>query len=985
MTDMMTFLQAVLPAEQTGQRYCSVFIGHNSTDIATKAKVITAFHSSIEDLANTLENPPSGIWNTYFLVASTKSDSRKREAIARHKAFFIDIDVGENKPYASKGDAVTALNTFMQVHELPAPTIVDSGRGLHVYWTLDEAIATFEWLKIAEQLKHACLSSGFAVDAMVIADASRILRAPFTMNVKEPTNPIPCVLATMAPPINLDSFKIAIGYQQQSSFEALESRFADNAIDQTSQNILGAGLHKELVQGLKLSLAGAGCAYLAIAYKYQDKMSEPQWRSALSIAQHCSDAEVGIHQISKKHPEYTRQDTIQKASNISAPHTCETFRGVFSMMHPDIPAPPEGKSYCDKCPRKNELKSPIMLCVTQEMATEDDSNFVTYDADTGAEIEVQVPVHTYPVPYYGLKGGGVFKRVRIEDDPDAVDASLQELQGKRIYEYHIWVDSLQVDPLEGEVVVICLKQPRQGLVRFSLPFNKVTSLNLFTEVLSTHGVSAPSYKDLMDYIKAFVNKLQNESNKIHCPASFGWADDYSSFVLGNRRYLSSGEVEYCLPSSATQDAAQLYGMRNLHDIPGSNDGQKIQFMVEAFKRILELYARPGNEARLFTVFVSMGGPLFAFFDNIDGVILHLTNKESGVGKSTVQHVANAVWGIPNNQTLMSLSDTKLAILQRLGVLRHVPMCIDELTTVEADKLCQFIFDISQGRGRHRMEANTNRMRQNVTSWRIPVITSGNNDLHQLMTKHKRVADGEAMRTMALEISRDTSLSHADGKAITDKLFSHDLMLCYGVVGDMLLRHYVQNVDSLRAELMNIRAKFDKDAALTQRERYYSALCAIAIVAGEVTKSLGLHDVNLKDLYKWVTNMCSKASHTAEEGRIGLTEQFREFLHEMQPNTFVTDRVGPNTTVLRMPSSGRTAEVRLMKNTDTMRINRKTLEAWCTDNGVPFKALLGELVAEYGAKPSLPLELSVGPEAVKVRCLTVTASLILDADELDLTD
>ena len=142
--------------------------GHPNTDTTTKPKVITAFYSSIEDLANAFDTPPAGVWNSYYLVASTKADSRKRESIARHKAFFIDIDVGDNKPYATKGDAAAALGQFMLAHELPAPTVVDSGRGLHVYWTLIEPIATFEWLKVAEQLKQSCIAFNFNVDAMVI-------------------------------------------------------------------------------------------------------------------------------------------------------------------------------------------------------------------------------------------------------------------------------------------------------------------------------------------------------------------------------------------------------------------------------------------------------------------------------------------------------------------------------------------------------------------------------------------------------------------------------------------------------------------------------------------------------------------------------------------------------------------------------------------------------------------------------------------------
>ena len=969
------FLHAVLPPEQTGLRYCSVFIGKSDISGPVSNRVIQRFHTSIDELISSTETPPAGVWNTYYLVAVTRAENRKKESIQQHKAFFLDFDL---KSYPTKGEIAAVLKHFYEMFELPMPTIVDSGNGLHAYWILDEAISTFEWLKVAEHLKKVCTEHKIYADPSVTSDPARIMRVPDTMNVKDASDPKPCAVAILNPSVSLESFKIAIGYSEGDSFDTLEAQYqsTDPMMDAATQNLLGAGLHKEFVHGLKLSLNGYGCEYMRLAYLHQDKMSEPQWRSALSVAQHCSDGVKGVHFISNKHPNYNKADTTAKAAAIPYPHTCETFKSTFAQLNPGVPKPPEGKSYCDLCRHKKDIKSPIMLCVTQELATAEDSTITTVDADTGATVEVQVPIHTYPQPYYGLKGGGVFKRVRV-DDLEASgdeDVSLQYLQGKKIYDYHIWVDSLQVDPIEGEVIVICLKQPRQDLVRFSIPFSQITALAIFTEVMSTYGVSAPNYKDLMEYFKAFVIKLQNESVKTICPASFGWDENYSSFVLGNRRYLSTGEVEFCLPSSAMQDAAALYGMRNLRDVPGATDDIKRQTMLASFKEIIKLYSRPGNEARLFTVFVSMGSPLFAFFDNIDGMVLHLTNKESGVGKSTVQHVANSVWGIPNNQTLMSLSDTKLAILQRLGVLRHVAMCIDELTTVEADKLCQFIFDISQGRGRHRMEANSNRMRQNVTSWRVPVITSGNNGLHQLMTKHKMVADGEAMRTLELEITRDLSLSNAEGKAITDRLFSTDIMMGYGITGDILLRYYVPHADECRAKLMQVREQFDRDAALTQRERFYSALCAIAIVAAEITKDLGFHDIDLEEFYKWTIEMCKHAASAAATARMPLIDQFKEFLHEMTPNTLVTTMIDRKAAVMQMPSSHQITYVRIFKDKEIMYILQTKLRSWCTEHGIPYNDLLELLEKNYQGERDARCNFDLS-NPVAVRCVRMPTSLV----------
>ena len=962
------FLRAVLPSEQNGQYYCSVFIG--KADLSSPVeRTIQRFHRTIDELIESTENLPNGTWNTYYLVATTRAENRKRESITAHRAFFVDVDL---KEYKDKKTAWNALQTFYTTLELPKPCMVDSGNGIHAYWRMDRDIPSFEWCRVAEHFKQLCVEHNFYADPACTSDASRILRVPETFNVKDPTNPKLAVCVFLEPELDFDLFKNLINYVEKDSFDALERRFSVRD-DSTTQNILtSASQHKLFQHGLMLSIQGIGCEYLRVAYQNQELMTEPQWRSALSIAQFCNDRDKAIHAISKRYVGYDRHQTEDKAVRIEAPHTCDTFKSVFSFLPPAITSIEQGKSACDSCMHRKNIKSPISLCITHKEALPEDSVIEAIDETTGTQITISIPVDTYPDNYFRGKEGGVLKKTRVEALSENDTPSLQELQGKLIYQYDLWVDSLQVDPIAGEVVVINLKQPRQPLVRFAIPLNKVTALSEFTEVVSTHGVSAPNYKELMEYTKAFVTKLQNTTDKVKCPASFGWENNYSSFVLGHRRYMSTGDVEFCLPSEATEYASRYYGMRNLMDVAGSNDETKIATMLETWKKIFALHARPNQEARLFAVFVSMGSPMFAFFNNIDGVILHLTNKDSGVGKTTVQHVANSVWCKPDKDTLMNLSDTKLSIMQHLGILRHIVMCVDEMTTIDPEKMCQFCFDISSGRGRHRMEANTNKMRANVTEWRTPVITSGNNGLHQLMTQFKLVADGEAMRVLELPVNADLELQNPQNKAMTDKLFSDDLMTCYGVVGDLLLKHYVTHADECRKELMDIRQRLDARAGFTQRERYYSALCATALFGAAVSKRLGIHDVDLDKFEEWVVRLCKGTSESASVNRLPLIDQMREYLHEMGPNTMKYNldgnKVNMSAGSMDLNAPRTVINVRHDILNKHVYISYTHLKTWCTLKGVSVNNMVEAMTAEANGV-IVPMRLDI-TSSVSVKCLRV---------------
>jgi hypothetical protein len=53
---------------------------------------------------------------------------------------------------------------------------------------------------------------------------------------------------------------------------------------------------------------------------------------------------------------------------------------------------------------------------------------------------------------------------------------------------------------------------------------------------------------------------------------------------------------------------------------------------------------------------------------------------------------------------------------------------------------------------------------------------------------------------------------------------------YGVAGEKYMEWVVANQEEIKEMIKDVQAKFDADAGLTQRERFYSALAAVAVVA-----------------------------------------------------------------------------------------------------------------------------------------------------------
>ena len=134
----------------------------------------------------------------YFAPARFGSDHKRTKvnALGAH-CLWLDVDCGKSKAangdgYATQKEALRELKKACKKLSLPKPSIVvNSGSGLHVYWSFDEFIEKTHWLNLAESLKVALKQVGFLADPSRTADIASLLRVPGTKNFKDRSNPKP--------------------------------------------------------------------------------------------------------------------------------------------------------------------------------------------------------------------------------------------------------------------------------------------------------------------------------------------------------------------------------------------------------------------------------------------------------------------------------------------------------------------------------------------------------------------------------------------------------------------------------------------------------------------------------------------------------------------------------------------------------------------------------------------------------------------------
>ena len=110
--------------------------------------------------------------NTHFIPQGTI------QTIRQFRALYIDLDI---KKY-SKLETINKVNRLVKRKVIPQPTmIVDSGRGLHIYWRIYNAPyqALYTWQQIEDYLYYKLKNLGSDLKA---TDGARILRIPNTIN-----------------------------------------------------------------------------------------------------------------------------------------------------------------------------------------------------------------------------------------------------------------------------------------------------------------------------------------------------------------------------------------------------------------------------------------------------------------------------------------------------------------------------------------------------------------------------------------------------------------------------------------------------------------------------------------------------------------------------------------------------------------------------------------------------------------------------------
>lgn len=845
--------------------------------------------------------------NVFFGVAKYATDAnRLKENVKALKAFWLDIDCGPGKAevspstgrpdgYADQREGLTALRTFCKTVGLPTPTLVNSGGGIHAYWPLEEEVSRRDWEAVAERFKAVCRAQNFYVDDKVF-EVARILRVPDTFNFKA-EEPRPVQIIHVGGTTTMAEMRSLLGVQDTPQRSIFDDDYRLSPRQEAIQRSIGYSFKRIM----KRTMNGDGCNQILHAFNNQSTLSYYEWFYALSVAAMCEDADKAIHLISQGYPEYDPDEVAKKAATIRKSTSCAKFRSV----NPEL---------CEGCPHFNKILGPKELGKKLIEAGEEP---VVIETATGEVEEITIP--KYPFPFYRGEGGGIWRKPP-KDDPEA-DPIL-------VYDKDFYVVKRMHDTTDGDVALFRLHLPQDGVREFTVSMGKVTQKDELRKLLSANGVYiyGKRFDILMEYVVKSAEELQHREKAEIMRQQFGWVDGDSRFVLGDQEIAADGNV-YSPPSKTTSKLAKFVGP------VGS---------LDKWKEVWSLYGQPGMEAQAFAALSAFGSPLLKFF-NQTGAVINLFNSRSGTGKTTILNMVNSVYGHPKELRLKQ-DDTMNGRLLWVGILNNLPATMDELTNATPKEYSDFLYSLSNGKGKERMMSGTNELRENNTSWQNISVSTSNSSFVEKLSILKDNPEGELMRLIEYPIGLVDSINTAHAK----NLFDHVLFANYGHAGPIYIRHVLKNMEYVEKKCLQMQSKLDRELQLEPKERFWSATFASNIMGGMFAKSCDLIDWDMDRIYGWSCDRVEKLRNETAPPLDDVNQVIGDYLYRHMQNILVVDDMADRRTNMQaLPKREPKGEllIRIEPDTKMMFLIAKPFKDYCVKYQINYNETLAKLEAQ----------------------------------------
>lgn len=960
--DMLSFLYSVLPnGEPT---YVGLY-----QDRPKHFKQFPA--ASIEELASKLAYYTSQGLNTYFGISGYKegwhqaTPNAEKQSIRTirnttvQRIVWLDVDVGkvDVPSYPDKSSAMKAIGEFIHTYNIPVPTIVDSGNGLHIYWRFSKNVDVVVWTAIAYRLVAAGIACGFKIDAGPSVNILSSPRPVGSWNIKE-TGAHPVKLLHMSQEIDPE-YLLSLLPEAMVPDINITTPIDDSHIPESLRG--NATLLKLQSDVASLSTPKDPIAVVAGCKQVRDGgiSSYPTWFNMMVVLSHCENGELIAKELSKRDQRFNEDEFSLRYSQAAEMDGGPTACFKFQIQNP---------AGCIGCPHSGKIKSPIVLGMRNQTIPIAPVNPVTVPQSQQPTI-VQSPVvlANSPAPAAPYLMFNIPDVTMIHNDGlysvvTDVDGNEQKNRLLGVSFYFAMAQLYRISYLVTKIVYIVHVYTNGIMKQVQLSADDLTSDNTLrrwcinSQLLPTTG----NEKKVFGIMKTWISQIQNSLPQVNMHEHFGWSNIPSKdsgsvlgFVVGDR-LLTKG-----VPPSSIGISDKLSIISN--DLSQSGT-------LEEWKKVPAFYHRNNLLWAQFGLCLAFGAPLMYFAPgNANNGLVHFWSADSGIGKTALQVAINSVWG-NSNELLITPRATDGARYAIVSLLRNMPATINEITNLDEGTLSEMLFCLSEGAERERLNADASLKKSG--NWKTITVTSANTTVVDKMRRYAPQREGEIKRV--LEVQVPTTIVPRDEA----NEFSRIAATNFGHAGQHFIQYLLDNGHIPR--IPKILEDWVSKNSRGSDERFWENIVATALIGGSFAKLAGLIDFDMSAVQEYAFTLLEKMRVKVAMSRSDGVSDMAEFLNQSLRDTLIVEsatRTGTNTGagngnptfdpyVKLLPKNE--LNIRIERDTGNVYVSTTAFKRWCKDNNKEVSLILSDLTKARMYDPSKRLGNSKRTGIVKKR-------------------
>ena len=886
----LQFLERVLPRD-----------GFKCATVFDDGKVWNKFFATVDELHKFIGQQDALGRTVYHACAGFGSpDSRKQANSIGASSFWLDIDAGDGKPYATAAHAAIAVHEFCEATGLPKPLYVGSGGGIHIYWPLAQILDPGQWRRYSTGLRSLCVKKGLQADAVRTCDLASVLRTPGTHHRKNGTRLVR--VGDLVGPYEIEQFDCFL----EGEVNGLQLRPSASGYVRASSgvpSIISAAANIYAGEPNYTEPIARRCPQVARLVVSNGLLSEPDWYGVLGVLSACVDGNGYAHRFSSGHPTYTHAETQSRLdrSKEFGPTTCAKFESLN----------PKG---CQGCRFKGAITSPIQLGRNQSRAPSIVEESRTPDSDPEEKTLPKIPENYHwsgrALVIKGEKGQGV---------------PTEEI----ISRYPIYLDAVQTGEAQAtHSLSMTLELPNEPPKSIMMPAKMMFSASGMSEIAG-HGVMVHNPELFRKFVRDSVD-MWNGVNKLERRYDqFGWKDEESAFLYGTQLYTATS-VRTVIGSDEVQSRSQYLGPRR---------GGSVGAWASAANQLFAL----GHEVQAFALLSSFAAPIMRFHSSGEGgAIVSLVSDKSGTGKTTALEAAASVWGRLKGTQIID-DDTTVAKGLKLAVFGNIACTYDELYNRDPEVIRRFVLMFTNGRDKDRGTADGT-LRHVRAEWQTILLLASNNSIVDILSSMDGT-DAPAYRVLEFLMDTPATMDKRRGDALKQQLDNNS-----GWAADVYLKALMQPacLSYIKTALPKWTDEIWNRTGLDKEHRFWVRTISSVIAAGTIARSAGLLDFSVDRISGWAIEQVQdkRRSHGELAGHRGPIPMLVSFLDQHLLDTLVVAKAfkpGPRTdSMAPLLDPRRSLLIRHELLEHRIYIEEQTLKKWLVKVGINTEGFFKEL-------------------------------------------